>query len=210
MGYRVSNRLHLAAAVATLISVSSIQGCATTGPTSSQCESISDAEASVKCLNGVMFGDVSEGFALGAIGGAVLGGAVSFAASGGHSTGAVVRGIVAGGMVGGVAGGLVAYLNNLQTRSAGDRIRAANANAANIAAFGRQLSFMNEKISELIRDKPTPENKKLMQIIDNRIIETTNVYLEAAKQLPSTPETEHEIAGLNEAAAEAYAHRNMY
>jgi hypothetical protein len=210
LNYWVSGRLYFAATIPILIALASIQGCVTTSSTSLDCENISDAEASVKCLNGVMFGDVFEGFAIGAVGGAVLGGAVSFAASGGHAPGALARGIMVGGMVGGVAGGLAAYLNNLQSRSAGDTIRAAAANAANIAAFNRQLAILNKTMNKLIQIGVTTENKPLLQVTDNRIIETTNVYLEAAKKFPPTPDSDHEVANMNEAAAEAYARRNMY
>jgi len=177
-------RRHLTIIVAVTAAVS-VQGCISV-QTSSQCEAIADPEASVRCLDGVMFGNVAQGAAIGAAGGAVLGGVVSFAASGGRSPGQAIRGAVAGGIAGGVAGGVIAYVKNLNDRTAGDTIRSANMNAANMSAFTRQIEFLIEKISEMNRRPLTIEQKLLIQVIINKADDTTKAHFGARDELPIT------------------------
>ncbi len=174
-----------------LITAFGLQGCATSG-TSLQCQSLPDPEASVRCLNDVMFPEVVSGIGIGAAGGAVLGGAVAFAASGGRSPAAAVRGALTGGMVGGVAGGVAAYLKDLNDRTANDSVRAAKMNAANMAAANRNLELVIEEVTLMLRQQRSINQSQIINVIVTRASESKDAYASATASLPKTQDAEYE------------------
>jgi uncharacterized protein YcfJ len=162
-----------------------LEGCQTPFRTSSECREIADPVASIHCQDEVMFGNVIQGTVIGAVGGAVLGGAVAFAASGGRNYAALGRGTLIGGMVGGVAGGVTAYMNYLNARYAADATRSASANAADMAVFGRQLSVIGDKVSQLASNQRKVDAAVLTEISEilHRADQTEQVHVEVARRL---------------------------
>lgn len=114
-------------------------GCSSNKPrTTTECAVITDAAAQVECMQQIVFPQVVEGVAWGALAGAVLGGVVAFALT--RDPRKIVVGFGVGGIVGGVAGGVVAYYKRKMELASNNVALAANEAYQDSVADERKLT----------------------------------------------------------------------